>query len=81
MEANEKLERRIKLWLNSPAELAIRKAMNEVESIGASVILTEAVIHLNQALNKVADYIDANSDITLDTMPEAGHIEDLRDKD
>lgn len=50
--------RRSNLDLNEPVELAIRNAINEVEKVGADVKLTEAVILLDQALNKVSDYID-----------------------
>lgn len=41
-----------------PAELAIYKAMEEIENIGADVRLTEAIIILNEARNLVADFID-----------------------
>jgi hypothetical protein len=42
----------------TPAELAITKAIEEVEKIGADVRLTNAVINLSDARNHVADYID-----------------------
>ena len=50
--------RRIKLYLNTPVELAIRNAVNEVEKIGADRRLTDAVIALQKAFELVADYID-----------------------
>ena len=50
--------RRIRLDLNTPAELAIYEAMGEVEKLPADTRLTEAVILLEQAKNKVADYVD-----------------------
>lgn len=50
--------RRIRLDLNTPAELAIRNAMKEVEGTGASPMLTDAIILLEKAFNLVADYID-----------------------
>ena len=40
------------------AELAISNAMIQVEKLGADTRLTDAVILLMQAQNKVADYID-----------------------
>ncbi len=50
--------RRVRLDLNTPAELAIRAAMKEVEGTGASPMLTDAIILLVKAFNLVADYID-----------------------
>ena len=51
-------ERRSKLWLNTPAELAIYNAINEVEKIGADVRLTDAVMKLQEAKELVADFVD-----------------------
>lgn len=53
------IPRRNRLDLNEPAELAIRKAMDEVEKIGADPGLTEAIISLDNAFQRVADFIDA----------------------
>lgn len=50
--------RRSQIEKNTPAELAIRKAMDEVEDIGADTKLTNAVIKLNEVLTLVADFID-----------------------
>lgn len=50
--------RRTRLDLNTPAELAIRNAIDEVENIGADVKLTDAVNLLDQARELVADFID-----------------------
>ncbi len=55
------IPRRNKLWLNEPAELAIRAAVAAVESMPADVRLTEAVNLLLAASEKVADFIDARS--------------------
>lgn len=52
------ISRRICVNLMTPAELAIRNAIIVVESVGADVRLTEAVILLGQAKDKVADYVD-----------------------
>lgn len=52
------IPRRIRLDLNTPAELAIRNAMQEVEKSGSDPKLTDAIIHLQDALNSVADYVD-----------------------
>lgn len=43
----------------SPAERAIFDAMQEVEEVGADERLTDAVIMLQHARDKVADYIDS----------------------
>jgi len=52
-------KRRNDLSLMSPTELAIHKAMAELEMIGADPKLTEATIHLQEALNIVSDWLDA----------------------
>lgn len=40
------------------AEYAIRNAILEVEKIGSHLLLTDAVMKLQQAQKSVADYID-----------------------
>ncbi len=52
------MPRRIRLDLNTPSELAIRNAMKEVEKLGASTLITDAITLLEKAFNRVADYID-----------------------
>lgn len=52
--------RRNYLELNTPAELAIRNAIAEVENLGCHVDLTEAVTLLQNAFDTVADFIDLN---------------------
>jgi hypothetical protein len=42
----------------TPAELAIRAAIDAVEMAGADVLLTQTVVLLGQAADKLADYID-----------------------
>lgn len=51
--------RRNDILRNTFAELRIREAMEAVEKVGAHPLLTDAVVLLSQALNKVADYVDA----------------------
>ena len=50
--------RRSRLDLSTPAELAIRAAVEAVESAGAHPLLTDAVILLQQAREKVADFVE-----------------------
>jgi hypothetical protein len=50
--------RRIRIDLMTPAETAIHVAMREVEKAGADVRLTDAIVLLQQAREKVADYHD-----------------------
>lgn len=57
------IPRRMRLELNTPAELAIHNAMLEVEKIWADVKLTEAVILLQKAKNLVSNYIDEEKHI------------------
>ena len=50
--------RRNRIDLYTPAERAIYDAMGVVEQAGAHPLLTEAVILLGQAKDKVADFVD-----------------------
>ena len=50
--------RRNRLDLCTPAEIAIFNTIQEVEKVGASEGLTEAVILLDKARNLVADFVD-----------------------
>lgn len=50
--------RRNRLDLCTPAELAIRAAVEAVEAAGAHPLLTDAVILLQQAREKVADFVE-----------------------
>lgn len=52
------IPRRSRLDLNTPAELAITKAMYEIEKLPADVRLTEAVNLLSKAKEKLSDYVD-----------------------
>lgn len=53
-----KVPRRCRIDLHSPAENVIYKAILVVEAMEANEKLTEAGELLDQALNRVADYID-----------------------
>ena len=50
--------RRNQLDKCTPAELAIYKAMEEVDKAGADVKLTDAIIKLQEAQELVADFVD-----------------------
>lgn len=52
------IPRRSDLRLNTPAERAIRAALEEVERSGCDVRLTDAVVLLDEAREKVADFVD-----------------------
>jgi hypothetical protein len=52
------IPRRIQLLRLTPAEKAIADAVQAVEDVGAHPWLTDAVILLQQARDKVADYVD-----------------------
>lgn len=54
----EKGMRRRRLDLHTPAEKAIHDAMQKVEEMEPDIRLTEAVNHLMEAQERVADYID-----------------------
>ena len=48
----------------TPAETAIVAAVAAVEKLPADVRLTDAVILLQQARDKVADFVDASAEAT-----------------
>jgi hypothetical protein len=55
---NNQIPRKSRLDLNTPAELAIRNAIAEVEKAGAAIQLTNAIIKLQEAFDLVADWED-----------------------
>lgn len=57
---SNEIPRRNRIELFTPAEKVIYEAMQEVEKLSADVRLTEAVVLLEKAQNKVADFVDAN---------------------
>jgi hypothetical protein len=50
--------RRRRIDLQTPAEAAIRAAMRAVEEAGAHELLTAAVVLLDEARDRVADFVD-----------------------
>lgn len=56
---NNTVPRRNMLDLNTPAELAIYNAMQEVEKAGADTKLTDAIMFLQKAKDCVSDFVDA----------------------
>ena len=62
---SDKFPRRSCIYLLTPAEKAVYDAVQEVEKAGADVLLTEAVILLQQAREKLADYFDEQIQNTL----------------
>jgi len=52
------IRRRNRLDLNTPAEIAIRAAVDAVEEAGAHPMLTEGVNLLQQAREKLADWVE-----------------------
>jgi hypothetical protein len=53
------IPRKVDINRQTVAERAIRHAMAEVEAMGADELLTDAVILLDQAFDKCAEYTDA----------------------
>jgi len=87
--------RRARIDLNTPTERAIRRAIDAVESLGAHTLLTDAVVLLGQARDKVADYVElpanapcgatAHTETTATTKPlfwqmVASELVEARDK-
>ncbi len=54
------IPRRNRIDLLTPAELAIRQAVAAVENLPAHPLLTDAVVLLGQARDKVADFVELN---------------------
>jgi hypothetical protein len=52
------IPRRARVDRHTPAETAIRKAKMAVEAAGCDPLLTDAVVLLGHAQNKVADFVD-----------------------
>lgn len=52
------IPRRCRIDLYTPAETAIAQAMEAVEAAGCHPTLTEAVILLGRAKDRVADFVD-----------------------
>lgn len=52
------IPRRAIIDQNTPAELAIHNAIQEVEKMGCDVRLTKAVILLSEAKDLIADVVD-----------------------
>lgn len=50
--------RRIKLEENTAEELLIREAVQAVEKLGAHPLLTDVVVKLGEAREKLADWVD-----------------------
>lgn len=53
------IPRRNRIDQNSVAELAVRDVIQKVEAFGCDPLLTDAVVLLDQAREKIADYVDA----------------------
>lgn len=68
MTNNNEIPRRNRLDLNTPAEIAIYNAMQEVEKVGADVRLTEVVTLLAKAKNILSNYVDGEPKSILGTI-------------
>lgn len=55
------IPRRNRIDLSTPAELAIRNAVDAVESAGCDVRLTNAINKLHEARELVADFVDGTA--------------------
>lgn len=54
----ERIPRRICIDLLTPPEVTLYKALQAIEEAGADPLLTDAVVLIQQAREKVAEYID-----------------------
>lgn len=55
---NKEFPRRNNLACQFDSEKSIQKAIYEVEKMGTDVLLTDTIVLLSQAKDKVSDYID-----------------------
>lgn len=62
---DNKFPRRSCIYLLTPAEKAVWDAAQAVENLGADVRLTDAVVLLQQARERLADYFDEQIQNTL----------------
>lgn len=63
------IPRRIRLDLLTPEELAIYNMVVEIEKLGAHPLLTEVVILLGQARDRLADWVELPPSADGDTKP------------
>lgn len=70
--AEDFIARRSRVDLYSDAEHAIREAVQAVERLPADIRLTDAVVLLDGARNKVADYVDEHHEFVLATPDDGG---------
>ena len=70
--------RRASLEHMTPAEVAIRNAVIEVEKVGAHPDLTAIVTGLGDLQDKLADYIDAQPDSPPTTIAPTGNVDGER---
>lgn len=55
---NNDIPRRIRIDLMTPEELAIYNMVGEVEKLGAHPLLTDCVVLLGDARQKLAEWVD-----------------------
>jgi len=56
------IPRRARIDLLTPEELAIYNLISEVEKLGAHPLLTDVVVLLGDARNKLADWVDLQTE-------------------
>lgn len=64
----DQANRKNRLDLNEPSELAIYNAMQEVEKVGADVRLTKVVTLLSEAKDVLGDYFDERLGESMKTL-------------
>jgi hypothetical protein len=57
------IPRRSNLDLNTAEEIAIRAIVHEIEKLGAHELLTETVVLLGQARDKLSDWVDLQEEL------------------
>lgn len=78
---NNEIPRRSRLDLVTPEEKALYEMVWQIEKLGAHVLLTDVVVLLGRAREKLADWVELNAaqqtlavDGALVTVNEAGEI-------
>jgi len=74
------IPRRNRLDLNKPVELKILSLLKEIERLGCHALITEAISLIEQAKEKVSDFIDEESSKSLSQIAHAAilHEEDRK---
>lgn len=70
--SNEIIPRRIRLDMMTPEELTIFNMLDKIEKLGAHPLLTDVIVLLNEAREKLADWVDLQAVAKPEYCPTCG---------